>query len=68
MLENGDLKVLNLQNCSLTVQGRVRTIRDEDESCLEVQVHEALDPTIIPEVEGPPEKRTTLVKRGGRKA
>ena len=43
-LENGDLKVpLNLQNRSLTVRGRIRVIRDEDESCLEVQVHEALE-------------------------
>ena len=33
-LENGDLKVpLNLQNRSLTVQGRIRVIRDEDENC-----------------------------------
>ena len=38
-LENGDF---NLQNRSLTVQGRIRVIRDEDESCLEMQVHEAL--------------------------
>ena len=39
MLENGELKVpLNLQNRSLTVQGRIRVIRDEDENCLEVQV------------------------------
>ena len=37
LLENGDLKVpLNLQNRSLTVQGRVRIIRDEDENCLEL--------------------------------
>ena len=44
MLENGELKVpLNLQNRSLTVQGRNRVIRDEDESCLEVQVPEALE-------------------------
>ena len=44
MLENGDLKVPpNLQNRSLTVQGRVRVIRDEDENCLEVQVPEALE-------------------------
>ena len=36
-LENGDLKVpLHLQNRSLTVQGRIRVIRDEDESCLEL--------------------------------
>ena len=34
MLENGDLKVpLNLQNRSLTVQGRIGVIRDEDENC-----------------------------------
>ena len=44
MLETGDLKVLlNLRNCSLTVQGHIRVIRDEDESCLEVQVPEALE-------------------------
>ena len=44
LLENGDLKVpLNLQNRSLTVQGRVRVISDEDENCLEVQVPEALE-------------------------
>ena len=43
-LENGDLEVpLNLQNRSLTVQGRIRVIRDEDESCLEAQVREALE-------------------------
>ena len=35
MLENGDLKVpLHLQNRSLTVQGRARVSRDEDENCL----------------------------------
>ena len=40
--ENGDLKVpLSLQNRSLTVQGRISRIRDE--SCLEVQVPEALE-------------------------
>ena len=39
MLENGDFKVpLNLQNRSLTVQGRIRVIRDEGENCLEVQL------------------------------
>ena len=44
MLENGDLKIpLNLQNRSLTVQGRMRVIRDEDGNCLEVQVPEALE-------------------------
>ena len=44
MLENGDLKVpLNLQNRPLTVQGRIRVIRDEDESCLEVQAPEGLE-------------------------
>ena len=44
MLENGDLKIpLNLQNRSLTVQGRKRVIRDEDGNCLEVQVPEALE-------------------------
>ena len=44
MLENGDLKVpLNLQNRPLTVQGRIRVVRDEDESSLEVQVPEALE-------------------------
>ena len=45
MLETGDLKVpLNLQNRSLmTVQGRIRVIRDGDESCLEVQVPEAFE-------------------------
>ena len=44
MLENGDLKVqLNLQNRSVTVQGRIRVVRDEDESCLEAQVPEALE-------------------------
>ena len=44
MLENGDLKVpLNLQNRSLTVQGRIRASGDEDENCLEVQVPEALE-------------------------
>ena len=44
MLENGDLKVpLNLQNRSLAVQGRTRVVRGEDESCLEVQVPEALE-------------------------
>ena len=42
--ENGDLKVpLNLQNRPLTVQGRIRVIRDEDENCLEAQVPEALE-------------------------
>ena len=36
MFENGDLKVpLNLRNRSLTVKGRIRVIRDEDESRLE---------------------------------
>ena len=44
MLENGDLKVLlNLQNRSLTVQGRIRVIRDEDDSYLEAQMPEALE-------------------------
>ena len=44
LLENGDLKVpLNLQNRFSTVQGRIRVIRDEDESCLEAQVPEALE-------------------------
>ena len=44
LLENGDLKVpLNLQNRPLTVQGRIRVIRDEDENCLEAQVPEALE-------------------------
>ena len=42
--ENGDLKVpLNLQNRSLTVQRRIRVIRDDDENFLEVQVLEALE-------------------------
>ena len=41
---DGDLKApLHLQNRSLTVRGRIRVIRDEDESCLEVQVPEALE-------------------------
>ena len=45
MLENGDLKKvpLNLQHRPLRGQGRVRVIRAEDESCLEVQVPEALE-------------------------
>ena len=44
MLEKGDLKVpLNLQNRSLTVQGRIRVIRDEDDSYLEAQMPEALE-------------------------
>ena len=44
IMENGDLKVpLNLQNRSLTVQGRIGVIRDEDENCLEAQVPEALE-------------------------
>ena len=44
MLENGDLKVpLNLPNRSSTVQGRIRVFRDEDESCLEAQLPEALE-------------------------
>ena len=30
-----------VQNGSLTVQGRISVIRDEDESCLEAQVPEA---------------------------
>ena len=34
---------LNLQNRSLRVQGRIRVIRDEDESSLDVQVLEALE-------------------------
>ena len=43
-LESGDLKVpLNLQNRSLTVQGRVRVIPDEDENCLEAQVPGAFE-------------------------
>ena len=34
ILEVGDLKApLHLQNRSLTVRGRIRVIRDEDESC-----------------------------------
>ena len=42
-IANGDLKVpLNLQNRSLTVQGRIKIIRDENESCLEAHVPEAL--------------------------
>ena len=71
MLENGDFEVpLGLPNRSLTVQGRVRVFRDEDASCLEVRVHEALEkkpgPTIIPDVEESPElTRTILAKRGG---
>ena len=44
MLENGDFKLpLNLQNRCLTVQGRIRVIRDEDENYLEVQVREDLE-------------------------
>ena len=44
ILENGDLKVpLNLQNRSLTVQGRIRVIRHEGESCMEAQAPEALE-------------------------
>ena len=31
------------KNRSLTVQGRARVIRDEDESCLEARVPEALE-------------------------
>ena len=43
-LENGGLNVpLNLQNRSLTVRGRVRVIGNEDQSCLEAQVPEALE-------------------------
>ena len=43
MLENGDLKApLNLLNRSLTVQGRIRVIRDDNESCLEARGPEAL--------------------------
>ena len=34
---------LNLRNRSLTAQGRIRVIRDEDESCLEAQALEALE-------------------------
>ena len=46
MLGNGDLKVpLNLQNRSSTNQRRIRVSRAEDESCLEVQVPEALEKT-----------------------
>ena len=38
LMEHGGLKVpLNLQNRSLTVQGRIRVMRDEDESRLEAQ-------------------------------
>ena len=47
MLENSDLKVpLNLQNRSLTVHCHVRVVRDEDESCPEVQVPEGLEKEI----------------------
>ena len=41
-LENGDLEVSLHLNRSFTVQGRIRVIRDEDQSCLEVQVPGAL--------------------------
>ena len=34
MLENDDLNAPLLQSRSLTVQGHIRIIRDEDESCL----------------------------------
>ena len=34
---------MNLQNRPLTAQGRVRVTRDEDESCLEVHVLEAVE-------------------------
>ena len=44
MLENGGFKIpLELRNRSLTVQGRVGVIREEDESGLELQVPEALE-------------------------
>ena len=32
-----------MQNRSLTVQGRIRVIKDEDEGCLEAQVPAALE-------------------------